>query len=337
MKLTDVRERLTDHIATLRDPVGRVGAYRGGRDQAVDLYSSLDVAIMATIMGEELLTTRPSAERQAWGDFINGFQRSDGTYRGLFTHHSRLHAHGMVIGALGSLGMRMRHPHSLYAPLARETDVANWLDQINWAEQWSASHLFWGGMHCYSMSSTCPPTWLDTVVAWLDERLDPDTGWWLNGVEHADRHQGLGGSAHILPLYQHHQREFPAVERLIDSVLAMQLPSGRWLDRPGHYLASYLELDALYVLKFAHDRRPAYRADAITRAVRLYGRLLTRAWQQDAPQLLDQHPHILLGLAGTFGLLHQHLPDEFCDDVGWTDIFSDARLYRTDAVGSFYC
>ncbi len=92
-------------------------------------------------------------------------------------HHSQLHAHGMVIGALSALGEPMCYPHTLYAPFASPADVPGWLTRIDWAAQWSASHLFWGGMHCYSLSITCPSAWRDAIFVWLDEHLDRETGW----------------------------------------------------------------------------------------------------------------------------------------------------------------
>ena len=48
--------------------------------------------------------------------------------------------------------------------------------------------------------------------------------------------------------------------------------------------------------------------------------------------ILALHPHYILAVAGIFGLLQRLLPDEFVDDVTWTDIFSDRRLYLTREV-----
>lgn len=332
MNLTAVRTAFLDHLDTLRDREGSAGSYRGGRGQRTDLYASLDVALIRTIMGETLTSTLAPAERRAWADHIKSFQKPDGTYTDVFTHHSPLHAHGMVIGALGALGERMRYPHNLYAPFANPAEVPGWLAAIDWSAQWTASHLFWGGMHCYSLSSSCPEAWRQVVFAWLDERLDPATGWWVKGTPHADRHQALGGSAHILPIYQHHRRPFPAPERLIDSVLALQLPNARWWDGPIPYPASYLELDALYALKFAGDLAPNHRAGDIRGAVHRFGRHLELVWQTRRTELLAEHPHILLGLVGSFGLLQQHLPDDYPDTATWTDIFSDRRLYQVDVA-----
>ncbi|MCF7689903.1 MAG: hypothetical protein K9M98_06035 [Cephaloticoccus sp.] len=332
MNLTGVRNILTAHLESLRDRDGPAGSYRGGRGRRTDLYASLDVAIMRTLMGDDLRLSLAAAERLGWADHINSFQKPDGTFTDVFTHHSQLHAHGMVIGALGALGERMRYPHSLYTPLIPVDQVGTWLRQIDWAAQWSASHLFWGGMHCYSMSATCPDEWKQAVFTWLDDHLDRDTGWWVRGIPHTDRHQALGGCAHILPIYQHHHHPFPAPERLIDSVLAMQLPDARWLDDPGHYPVSYLELDALYTLKFTGDLAPHHRGGEIRDAVRRFGQTVEAAWNSRRPELLAEHPHILLGLVGTFGPLQQHLPDEFTDTAKWTDIFSDRRLYQTDVT-----
>lgn len=332
MNLAVVRSVFHDHLESLRDREGPVGAYRGGLGRRTDLYASLDVALMRTLMGEDLSASLSPMMRQAWADHINSYQKPDGTFTDVYTHHSQLHAHGMVIGALGALGRPMRHPHALYAPFADPAAVSGWLEQIDWAAQWSASHLFWGGMHCYSMSRTCPAAWKAAVFAWLDAHLDRDTGWWAKGIPHTDRHQALGGSAHILPIYQHHRHPFPAPEPLIDSVLALQLPDARWLDQPGHYPVSYLELDALYALKFAGDLAPRHRDGEIRDAVRRFGARVESVWHTERATLLAEHPHILLGLVGTFGLLQQHLPEEFTDTAVWTDIFSDIRLYQTDTA-----
>ena len=151
----------------------------------------------------------------------------------------------MVIGALGVLGGRQLQPVRLYDGFSTPEKAVPWLEAIDWKQQWRASHLFWGGMVPFSLSGKCSAEWSKTVLAWLNDNLDPQTGWWRRGVPPADRHQTLGGSVHILPLYQHHEYAFPYPERVIDSVLALQLENGRWLDTADVHVMSYLELDAL--------------------------------------------------------------------------------------------
>lgn len=277
MKLVEIRERFAEYFGTLADRDGRYGAYRSGKGLRTDLYSSLDVAIARTIMGEEFATSLSADRRGEWTDHINSFARSDGTYED--THgHSRLHGNGMVIGALGPLGGTQPYRVGLYDPFAEADSVGPWLETVDWVHQWGGSHLFWGGIHCFSMSSRATDPWLDAVFDWLDRNVDETTGWWRKGVPHADRHQPLKGSVHILPVYEHHGRRFPYPERVIDSVLALQLPSGIWLDRPTSHPMTYLDLDALYALRYMQSLAPGYRADDIVTAVRAFADSADEFW-----------------------------------------------------------
>lgn len=336
INLRDVRQEILSRCEALRDHGGLAGSYRSAPRRRPDLYASLDVAIMRTVMGEDLLLL-PADERAEWAIHINAFAHrdldggGDGTYEDRLGH-SPLHANGMVVGALGVLGGKQAFPVRLYDDFAAADAVVPWLDGLDWRNQWRGSHNFWGGLHVFSFSRRATDEWRSAVFGALDARLDRDTGWWRKGVPHADRHQPLGGSVHILPIYEHHGRDFPVPERLIDSTLALQLSDGRWLDRPGTPPMHYLELDALYALKFAMGLAPGYRKADIDRAIDRYAALVLESWRADREALLAQHPHLILAVVGTFGLLQQHRPEEFVDEVTWTDIFSDRRLYRTAEV-----
>lgn len=333
MDLSKVRDFVLHYCEGIRDKGGPYGCYRMGRGRRPDLYASCDVALIRAIMGEDFRETLTQQQRKEWIDHINSYQvRSDGRYEDTLGHSS-LHANGMVIGALGVLRGRQRYPVNLYEAFNTKGVVVSWLEnEIDWSRQWGASHLFWGGMHCFSMSSACEPDWLDTVFQWLDAHLDERTGWWRKGVPHANRHEPLGGSVHILPVYQHHGRTFPYPERVIDSVLALQLPNGRWLETTNSNQMTYLELDALYALRYMRSLAPDYRADDVAAAVSKYSCVVRPFWN-DKKQMLDAgHPHHLLAAVGAFGLLQQLDPKAFRDSVSWSDIFSDARFYRTADV-----
>lgn len=307
------------------------------RGKRPDLYSSLDAALIRVLMGEDLGATLSEAERQSWADHINSFarrrydQEADGSYEDTYGH-SLLHANGMVIGALGPLGGRQAQPVRLYEEFDTPEKVRAWLDGLDWSNQWRASHLFWGGLHCFSFSRACNSDWREAVFDWLDGALDESTGWWRRGVPHADRHQPLGGSVHIVPMYEHHGRSFPYPERVIDSVLSLQLPNGRWLERPGPLVMHYLELDALYALKVMRSLVPTYRKRDIELTLDRFIVLAREDWTRHRETLLSSHPHVILAAVGTFGLLQQHRPDQFPDDVEWSDIFTDRRLYMTSEV-----
>lgn len=335
INLKEVRDTVGTYLDKILDKEGPYGSYRKGIKQRPDLYSACDVAQIRTIWGEDLRQTLILEKRNEWVAHINSFaDKSDGSYFDRYGH-SRLHANGMTIGALGVLGGQQKYPVSLYHEFNSTRTVIPWLEHIDWSRQWSASHQLWGGIHCYSMSKKCDEPWLDMVFEWLDNNLDEKTGWWKKAVPHSDRHQPLGGSIHILPVYEHHGRKFPFPKKVIDSVIALQLPSKRWLDRgnnPGRDYMSYLELDALYALKYMHTLEPTYRKDDIQKAVREYGENVIEYWKKQLDEVLSMHPHKILSVVGTFGLLQYHLPEMFCDDVKWTDIFSDRRFYRTDLV-----
>ncbi|MGH9839772.1 MAG: hypothetical protein ACREEM_13405 [Blastocatellia bacterium] len=137
-----------------------------------DLYASLDVAIMRRIMGEDLSVTLSPSARQEWIAHINSYQntsyrQTDGAYADTFGHSS-LHANGMVIGTLGG---RQKYPVRLYDEFDTAEKVVPWLEEIDWRNQWRASHLFWGGAICFSFSRHCPPGWVERVFVWLDANL----------------------------------------------------------------------------------------------------------------------------------------------------------------------
>ena len=332
--LSEVRKQVDGHFRSLLIKALPYGAYATGDAEKTDLYATCDVAITRHIMGEPLTKTLSTRHRQEWIAYINTYQQpEDGSYTERYGH-AKLHANGMTIGALGVLGGRQKYAVKLYEAFDTVEKVGPWLEQINWAKQWGASHLFWGGIHCYSLSSECNLAWLDYVFRWLDRNLDEQNGWWRKGTPYTDRHQPLGGSVHILPLYQHHGRAFPYPERVIDSVLALQLPNGRWLNRAKDrdQVMHYLELDALYALSSMRRLAPEYREDDIVKAVNRYADLAHNYWNQPSPTWPKLHPHRILSMVGTFGLLQKLLPDRFVDPVAWTDIFSDIQLYNTAAV-----
>lgn len=306
------------------------GQYRmRSTDNSPDYYASLDVVISRTLMGEDFTQSLSNQQRTEWINHLHSFALANGTYSSTYGHH-QLHANGMTIGALGPLGGKQLYPATpLYAPFDQPDEVSGYLqNSINWTNQWSESHKFWGGLHVYSLSSGASDEWRDTVFDWLDTNVDSGTGWWRIGQQPSSDVQGLGGGAHIWPIYEHWGREFPEPERVIDRILSMQLPSGRF----GNGNSGYMDLDALYGLKFMRSHSPTYRSAEIDSAVENFGVYLAgsiNGFLASGPTM-----HETLAKVGGFGLLNQMAPEEFPDSTGsqWTDIFTDPKLYQTAAV-----
>ncbi len=331
--LSDVRRRISAHFESLLQ--GKTyGDYATGISTPIDLYASCDVAIARHIMGEDIVRTLSAEKRREWTDYINSFQQAeDGSYNERL-NHSKLHGNGMTIGALGVIGGKQKYQVRLYDDFSSVDLLAPWLEKIDWAKQWNASHQFWGGIHCFSMSRHCTKDWIAAVFEWLNANLDEKTGWWRKGVPHTDRHQPLGGSVHILPMYEHHNNLFPYPERVIDSVLDLQISNGRWLahEKNNVHVVHYLELDALYAYRYMSMLAPGYKTNEIAESVNRYADLVSDYWSNPRNIWKNQHPHRILSIVGTFGLLQQLVPERFYDSVKWSDIFSDVKLYDTSSV-----
>jgi hypothetical protein len=330
--LSIVREQVNERFEQLLDRAGPYGCYRRGTGQRPDLYATLDVAIARSLMGENLMVTLGEKQRREWIDHINSYAHDGCIYEDRLGFHSMYHANGMVISALSQLGGRQPSPFVGYEAFASPGTLAAWLEAQDWTAQWHGSHEFWGGMHCFSFSRRCNDAWRAAMFDWLDRNLDESTGWWRKGMPYSDRHQPLGGGSHIIPVYEHHNRPFPYPERTVDSVLAMQLPNGRWQDIASPHIMGYLELDALYVLHYLSALAGGYRTGDINRSVARYADAVDLYRHKDFAGLLQAHPHAILAAVGVFGLLQRLLPDRFRDSVVWSDIFSERSLYRTDLV-----
>lgn len=333
LDLATVRPLFENFFESRRIQSGPYGQYKmRSTDTGPSYYASLDVALSRAIMGENLQTSLTEPQRTGWISHLQSYARPDGTYSDTFGHN-QLHANGMTIGALGVLSGKQLYPATpLYAPFNSPSEVAGYLtSSINWTSQWSESHKFWGGLHMYSQSSVATQEWKDSVFNWLDANVDSNTGWWRIGQQPSSNIQGLGGGAHIWPIYEQLGHEFPEPERVIDRILGMQVAGGRF----GGNNSAYIDLDALYGLKYMRTLSPNYRTAEINTAVQNFGQYLAgsiNGFLTSSPTM-----HDTLGKVGAFGLLNQLSPTLFPDSTGaqWTDIFTDKKLYQTAAVEVF--
>jgi len=321
------REQLLKIFESRKDTGGPPGCYRWLPGSRTNLYASLDTAIAYAVMGIDR-NDIDEPRRLGWIEHINSYiddYRNDGTYKDVIPRHSPSHANGMVIGALGYLGGRQLLPVDFYKDFNTPAKAVSWLENLNWPTQWASG--FWGGPMMYSTGCKCSKQWIDTVIGWLTDNLDPATGMWRKGITPVNVYQPLGGFVHIYPIYELHDKPFPYTDQVIDYVLSMQSDNGRWFDGDSF---SYFDMDCLYAY-VAMLRVSDKRADAAKMsALRYYSFLEETLAQKDVYDTITTHG--LLCLASTYGLLYQLLPDVFVDSVAWTDIFSARLLYQTSLV-----
>lgn len=325
LNLGDARKEVLDYLETLLVPGKPYGCYRLNPGGEADIYATCDVVMIRTLMGEDLTKTLTTDQRQQWIDYINSFAQENGEYKG--GRHSKEHRNGMVVAALGPLGGKQKYPVKFYEEYNTPAEITQWLEKFDWKNQWTESHLFWGGMMAYSMSKQATKKWRKEVFKWLNTNLDPNTGQWRKGVKSSNKYQWIGGGAHIWPIYQLLNKPFPYPKQAIDGILEIQQKDGSWISR----WPNYLDLDALYGLTFMTSYASDYRRPDIAKAVTLQGNHAIKTWKGFV-KAVPVDTHRLLAAVSILGLLQQLDPERFPDTVKWTDIFSDARFYKTRQV-----
>ena len=331
IQLVEVRCEALAYLETRRIPDQSLGQYDENPTGAgkPSFYASCDVAILRTVMGEDLQQTLTPEKRKAWIDHINSFASPDGTYGPWRQGICREFTHGMAVAALSVLGGKEKHAAWFFDYVDTPAKIRPWLETIDWRWQSGGTQRVWAPILGFSMSSRCTSEWRDAAFTWLDDNLDPKTGWWRKGISPATPLDPLGG-AYVWPMYQHHDRPFPYPTRVIDSILALQKPDRSW-NRYG----DSSELNALYGLRYMASLAPNHRHDEVLKAAERHGRGLVEQW----PALLaaKPDPHELLAIVSTFGVLQQLLPDLFVDECEGLRVCRQpareiARLYDKVAV-----
>lgn len=321
------RKELINIFESRKDTDGPLGCYRWLPGSRTNLYASLDTAIAYAVMGIDR-NEIDEVKRHGWIEHINSYlddYKNDGTYKDIIPRHSPSHANGMVIGALGYLGGKQPLPIEFYKQFNTPDKIVKQLENIDWPCQWASG--FWGGPLMYSNSRLCRREWIDTVINWLTDNLDPKTGMWRKNTVPENKYQPLGGFVHIYPIYELQQRPFPYPDQVIDCVLALQNNNGYWYEGDSF---SYLDMDALYVyaamLRLTDNKTSEIRKSAMN----YYAYLESILDDRNAYNHITTHG--MLCLASTYGLLNQILPDIFVDSIKWSDIFSCKKLYNTASV-----
>jgi hypothetical protein len=171
--------------------------------------------------------------------------------------HFKEHATAYATGALALLGSRPRFPFRWAERITRSPAATErWLNSIWWDYVWVGSHQGGGVAAALHMTGAAPEEWFAWYLDWLDRECNPETGLWqrafYNRFTTQPAKHDMGGAAHFWWIYQHRGRPIPHPEKVIDSLLGLQLPSGLWDRKPRKGDFPYcINCDAVNGLKLA--------------------------------------------------------------------------------------
>lgn len=321
--LSRVRAKTTDWYERLAAPGQPYGAYRLLPGRPPDMYASADVAWIRWIMDDLRLS---AAQRRQWIDFIQAQQNSkDGTYRHI-TGHCPAHAFCHATGALNMLGGKQRWAPRFLERYRNTQGIAAWLDQIDWVHQWGASHDIWGAGVPLACSPQTPDAWRTTLFEWLDNEVDPATGFWRRGQAARSPLESLGGAFHIWPIYAALGRPLPYPERVLDHVIKLQHEDGSFDGGFG-----YGNMDGIWVLEYLLHQTTYRHADVVAALQRnLDG--LVQLYNNQPPRFYTD-AHSTESRIASLAILQDALPDQFADTGQWRNPWHERRLFAIEVSG----
>lgn len=239
------------------------------------------MALSFAILVQELFGLLPSAHAATWADHLQTAQNPE---TGLFVD-PRLHPDHIEIGspgidyvtqqttyfavaALDALQQRPHHNLKFATDLAQNQKIERWLTQLDWSQPWAASN--WVMFLATALYTEWQ--WYDdnlalagvhTVLDWLDEHQDPETGLW-GIMETVPLAHSMAAAYHFVPYYFCLSRKLHYVHKMIDSTLSLQADDG--LFHPSGGGDSCLDVDAIDILVKC-SLVTSYRADDIELAL----------------------------------------------------------------------
>lgn len=253
------------------------------------LYASVYAVMIKGLLGELDKLTRE--EKQAWGDYINSFQReADGLYydpnlagdafehigtwgEGWGKHHLIAH----VIIALKRLGVKPKFELKYLAPFYDEEYLVKWMEGFEFGEKvWTESNYF---MNLYSvleyardeLDDAKAGKSVEVMKAWLLKKQRPETGMW-----HARDYATLTplmklfvvrSAYHFYPLFEYEGDKITHAEKIVDAILPLQNSLGGWTVE-GWNSGACEDIDAMEPLMRLYKEVDSERQKKIAAALR---------------------------------------------------------------------
>jgi hypothetical protein len=260
--------QLDEYLKSYYDP-GRINQYdphdirghfslaRGGPE---NLFGSADMVYVLYALDELDERTTPEG-RKEWAAFIQSCQDPD---TGWFTRNRGLHRLGTspfkehstayAVSALLMLGEEPKYPLRSAQKITQSKEATErWLEGILWIYVWGGSHQGGGMGAALEMTGEAPGQWFEWYFDWLDKEVNPETGLWQrapwNIFYTKPLLEEMGGAPHFWWVYHHRGRPLPYPEKIINTCLALQKPSGLWDDK-GYTFC--VDLDAIWSIHRAY-------------------------------------------------------------------------------------
>ena len=342
-KRTPAHRRATTWLRAMRGP--RPGTYHFGTDAPVCLLGSACAALAAELLDRRRL----EYERQDWIAHIGSFQRDDGLFddpclrpaadgaRG--AQYALMHQTFLATMALDALGAAPARPLALLGSWRDDDAVYRWIDQLPWDDPWRDSNwVEWIGYFLLAdagiRSADVPllrerwPAGFGGLMAWLTEHIDRATGFWGRpALDEPWRSLNLVATAyHHYVFFYATGTPIPALDHVIDTVLALQQPGGLFL--PGTTGGDpCADLDAIDVLANA-TRLIDYRRAAVHEALERAARAILGAQRRNGAFVWSRDPAETPTATQTLGRLLDPRPT-----VRAHERLRAVQAYRSERLG----
>jgi hypothetical protein len=168
--------------------------------------------------------------------FMNGFQQEAGTYRmpqmrkeDIYYptwEYIDLHTTNYAMGAVLSIGGRMKYPLRFVEEYCSIDALRQWLAERNMSDPWNEGNKIVNVASFYFVLAEQgdkrmgPLT--EHLVAWHEETQDPQTGYWLERDAQPPVHPmvAMAGASHNFHIYYHLNRPINYVEQIVDHCLS---------------------------------------------------------------------------------------------------------------------
>ena len=315
-----LRECVHAWSVSLFDP--EAGGFRQNADIGVNIMSSTDMVWMRYATHD----ADPGApDREKLIAYIEGAQDPE---TGMVRHaagragqnHCDAHAFWQTVRALNILGGRLKHfPHHL-RPLVTPEGLEAWFDGIDWDSRAHSNHHEVLGIVPLLVSLN-DPEWGRVFYAKIVEQQNPKTGSWPRPHTNISRtyaYTVIHVASDMLPPYP---------ERMIDTVLDLQEPSGFWDDDP----PGFHTMDCAFLLARVPSRI-GYREQDARDALGRLSHALRATFARRQVDFYAQNPHKMLALTHTFGLLQETFPEEYPSNPSYRFNWEDTRVYVCDVI-----